>query len=253
DTQRGRRSNSATQTVALVGYTNAGKSRLMRALTDDAMLVADRLFATLDTTVRILVPETRPRNLISDTVGFIKDLPHDLVASFRSTLEEAKDADLHLHVVDAADPAFRNQYEVTREVLTEIAAADHPCLLILNKSDLLDNRPRSRCCTSVAACSRSGTRRTAPISACARPLRCSVGFAAKSRDPEPEAGAVPRPSRRRRWPPRMAYSNETTQRQGSPLPTKDRGFALVGGEQAGPTAIDWQSLPSHGLTRPPPS
>jgi len=100
--------------------------------------VADQLFATLDTTVRILVPETRPRILISDTVGFIKDLPHDLVASFRSTLEEAKDADLHLHVVDAADPAFRDQYEVTCQVLAEIGTADHPRLLILNKSDLLD-------------------------------------------------------------------------------------------------------------------
>jgi GTP-binding protein HflX len=107
------------------------------------MYVADQLFATLDTTVRILVPETRPRILISDTVGFIKDLPHDLVASFRSTLAEAKDANLHLHVVDAADPAFRDQYGVTREVLAEIAAADHPRLLILNKSDLLGAHQRA--------------------------------------------------------------------------------------------------------------
>jgi GTP-binding protein HflX len=143
DTQRNRRSGTATQAVALVGYTNAGKSRLMRALTGDTMLVADQLFATLDTTVRILVPETRPRILISDTVGFIKDLPHDLVASFRSTLAEAKDADLHLHVVDAADPAFRDQYEVTRRVLAEIGAEDHPRLLILNKCDLLDDDRRA--------------------------------------------------------------------------------------------------------------
>lgn len=143
ETQRSRRSGSSTQMVTLVGYTNAGKSRLMRALTDDTMLVADQLFATLDTTVRILVPETRPRILISDTVGFIKDLPHDLVASFRSTLEEVKDADLHLHVVDAADPAFRNQCRVTRQVLAEIGAADHPRLLILNKSDLLDSDQRA--------------------------------------------------------------------------------------------------------------
>jgi GTP-binding protein HflX len=142
ETQRSRRSGSSTQTVTLVGYTNAGKSRLMRALTDDAMYVADQLFATLDTTVRILVPKTKPRILISDTVGFIKDLPHDLVASFRSTLAEAKDADLHLHVVDAADPAFRNQYAVTREVLDEIGAADHPRLLILNKIDLLGDQER---------------------------------------------------------------------------------------------------------------
>jgi GTP-binding protein HflX len=139
DTQRSRRSGASTHTVALVGYTNAGKSRLMRAFTNAPLLVADQLFATLDTSVRILVPETRPRILISDTVGFIKDLPHDLVASFRSTLEEAKDANLHLHVVDASDPAFRDQYDVTRQVLAEIGAADHPRLLILNKCDLLDS------------------------------------------------------------------------------------------------------------------
>jgi GTP-binding protein HflX len=138
DTQRSRRTSSDTHSVALVGYTNAGKSRLMRALTQDEMYVADQLFATLDTTVRVLMPKTRPRILISDTVGFIKDLPHDLVASFRSTLEEAKDASLHLHVLDAADPAFREQGEVTRQVLAEIGASDHPRLLVLNKSDLLD-------------------------------------------------------------------------------------------------------------------
>ena len=143
DAQRGRRSMSETQAVALIGYTNAGKSRLMRGLTNDSMYVADQLFATLDTTVRVLVPETRPRILISDTVGFIKDLPHDLVASFRSTLAEAKDASLHLHVVDASDPAMRNQHEVTRKVLAEIDADEHPRLLILNKCDLLDETQRN--------------------------------------------------------------------------------------------------------------
>ena len=137
ETQRSRRSANETQGVALVGYTNAGKSRLMRGLTQDTMYVADQLFATLDTTVRVLVPETRPRILISDTVGFIKDLPHDLVASFRSTLAEAKDASLHLHVIDASDPAMRAQYDVTRAVLSEIGAEEHPRLLILNKCDLL--------------------------------------------------------------------------------------------------------------------
>jgi len=137
DTQRRRRTTNATHTVALVGYTNAGKSRLMRGLTNDVIYIADQLFATLDTTVRVLMPETKPRILISDTVGFIKELPHDLVASFRSTLEEARDANLHLHVLDAADPAFRDQYRVTRQVLAEIGAADHPRLLILNKCDLL--------------------------------------------------------------------------------------------------------------------
>jgi GTP-binding protein HflX len=137
DTRRSRRSATETRSVALVGYTNAGKSSLMRALTGDEVYVADQLFATLDTTVRVLKPEARPRILVSDTVGFIKKLPHDLVASFRSTLEEAKDASLLLHVVDAADPAFRDQQQVTREVLGQIGAGGHPSLLVLNKSDRL--------------------------------------------------------------------------------------------------------------------
>ena len=143
EAQRSRRSSGAAHTVALVGYTNAGKSRLMRALSDDSMYVADQLFATLDTTVRRLVPETRPPILITDTVGFIKDLPHDLVASFRSTLAEARDASLHLHVVDAADPALREQYEVTRQVLAEIGASEHPRLIVLNKCDLIDRDQRA--------------------------------------------------------------------------------------------------------------
>ena len=138
ETQRSRRSVNETQAVALIGYTNAGKSRLMRGLTNETMYVADQLFATLDTTVRVLVPETRPRILISDTVGFIKNLPHDLVASFRSTLAEAEEANLHLHVIDASDPAMRDQFYVTRKVLAEIGADEHPRLLILNKCDLLD-------------------------------------------------------------------------------------------------------------------
>jgi GTP-binding protein HflX len=123
--------------VALVGYTNAGKSSLMRALTKSEVLVADKLFATLDTTVRVMFPETKPRVLISDTVGFIKKLPHDLVASFRSTLDEALDASLLLFIVDAADPAFRSQLETTRKVLTEIGATQVDSLLVLNKRDKL--------------------------------------------------------------------------------------------------------------------
>jgi len=121
--------------VALVGYTNAGKSSLMRALTGSPVLIADKLFATLDTTVRALWPESRPRILVSDTVGFIKKLPHDLVASFRSTLDEALEASLLLQIVDAADPVFRAQMQVTREVLDEIGAGDVPWILVLNKID----------------------------------------------------------------------------------------------------------------------
>jgi GTPase len=129
--------------VALVGYTNAGKSSLMRALTGSQVLVENKLFATLDTTVRILQPETRPRVLVSDTVGFIKQLPHDLVASFRSTLEEALEASLLLFVVDASDPTYEAQLEVSRSVLREIGADAVPSLLVLNKLDRVDAAGRA--------------------------------------------------------------------------------------------------------------
>jgi len=132
-TRRARRQEALR--VALVGYTNAGKSSLMRALTGSPVFIADKLFATLDTTVRALWPESQPRILVSDTVGFIKKLPHDLVASFRSTLDEALEASLLLQVVDAADPVFRAQMRVTREVLDEIGAGDVPWILVLNKID----------------------------------------------------------------------------------------------------------------------
>lgn len=124
-------------TVALVGYTNAGKSSLMRAMTGSQVLVADKLFATLDTTIRPIYPETRPKILLSDTVGFIKKLPHDLVASFKSTLDEAANASLLLFVVDSSDPSFRSQLEVTKNVLTEVGATEMPSLLVLNKKDCL--------------------------------------------------------------------------------------------------------------------
>jgi GTP-binding protein HflX len=140
-TRRGRRGELPT--VAIVGYTNAGKSSLMRAMTTSDVLVADKLFATLDTTVRRLQPPTDPPILISDTVGFIKKLPHDLVASFRSTLEEAAEADLLLHIVDASDPAFADQLAVTREVLRDIEADGATSWLILNKIDRVDAAGRA--------------------------------------------------------------------------------------------------------------
>ncbi len=140
-TRRHRRSDQ--NTVALVGYTNAGKSSLMRALTGSDVYVADKLFATLDTTVRVLRPETRPRILVSDTVGFIKKLPHGLVASFRATLEAAAEAHLLLHVVDASDPAQNEQIEVTRTLLREIGAGEAPALVILNKIDRVDEVGRA--------------------------------------------------------------------------------------------------------------
>ena len=147
DIQRGndeRRSARRDQLrVALVGYTNAGKSSLMRALTGSEVLVADKLFATLDTTVRALHPETKPRVLVSDTVGFIKKLPHDLVASFRSTLAEALEASLLLFVVDASDPTYKSQLEVSRGVLREIGAEVVPSRLLLNKIDRVNEADRA--------------------------------------------------------------------------------------------------------------
>jgi GTP-binding protein HflX len=138
-TQRARRHDM--NRVALVGYTNAGKSTLMRALTGSEVYVADKLFATLDTTVRPLSPESRPRVLVSDTVGFIDKLPHGLVASFKSTLDEALEAGLLLQVVDASDPSFERHLEVTNAVLADIGAGEVPRLLVLNKIDLVGDAP----------------------------------------------------------------------------------------------------------------
>jgi GTP-binding protein HflX len=121
----------------LVGYTNAGKSTLMRALTGNEVLVANKLFATLDTKVRTLQPDAVPKILVSDTVGFIKNLPHGLVASFKSTLDEALNASLLLHVIDAGDPDYQAQLEVTDKVLAEIGADAVPRIRVFNKIDYL--------------------------------------------------------------------------------------------------------------------
>jgi GTP-binding protein HflX len=144
DEGRSRANRSDQPSVALVGYTNAGKSSTMRALTGSSVLVEDKLFATLDTTVRALMPEGPFRVLISDTVGFIKKLPHDLVASFRSTLEEAVHSSLLLYVADASDPGFRAQLETVEAVLSETGARGRPHLLVLNKADLLQPLQRKR-------------------------------------------------------------------------------------------------------------
>jgi GTPase len=133
--RRDRRKESCQ--IALVGYTNAGKSSIMRKLTESDVLVEDKLFATLDTRVKTMQPEEYPPVLVSDTVGFIKKLPHDLVASFQSTLDEALAASLLLYIVDVADPAFRSQLAVTKEVISEIGGEKIPWLLIMNKSDKL--------------------------------------------------------------------------------------------------------------------
>jgi len=146
-TQRARRQERQTlANVALVGYTNAGKSTLMRALTGSEVLVANKLFATLDTTVRALYPESVPRVLVSDTVGFIKNLPHDLVASFKSTLDEALDAALLLHVIDASDPGFERQLAVTDQVLAEIDADVVPRIRVFNKIDYVGDAAAQAAC-----------------------------------------------------------------------------------------------------------
>ncbi len=132
-----RSARSEQLTAALVGYTNAGKSSAMRALTGSDAYIENKLFATLDTTVRALQPETQPRILLADTVGFIKNLPHDLVASFRSTFEEALSASLLLHLVDASDPSFRTQMAVVSETLSEAGGSALPALLVFSKCDLL--------------------------------------------------------------------------------------------------------------------
>ncbi len=129
--------------VALVGYTNAGKSTLFNTLTGADAYAADQLFATLDPTVRRLEGLACGPASISDTVGFVRDLPHDLVAAFRSTLSEARDADLLLHIVDAADPLREERVGQVQAVLEEIEAGDIPQLIVFNKIDLIeDAKPR---------------------------------------------------------------------------------------------------------------
>jgi GTP-binding protein HflX len=134
-TQRSGRHRSGTLRVSLVGYTNAGKSTLFNKLTGDDTYVADKLFATLDTTTRRLWLAKDVTVAISDTVGFIQDLPHSLVAAFRATLEEAVQADLLLHVVDAANPNRDEQIEAVNTVLKEIGAAEVPQILVWNQID----------------------------------------------------------------------------------------------------------------------
>ena len=142
ETQRKRRARSGMPLISLVGYTNAGKSTLMNQMirccgTDDEkqVLEQDMLFATLDTSVRQIAPSGRRPFLLSDTVGFIDDLPTGLVDAFRSTLDEALHADLILMIVDSTDPEYRNHIQVTEETLAELGAGSIPVITVLNKND----------------------------------------------------------------------------------------------------------------------
>ncbi|RYF35338.1 MAG: GTPase HflX, partial [Comamonadaceae bacterium] len=142
-TQRRQRERQGAFNISLVGYTNAGKSTLFNALVKARAYAADQLFATLDTTTRHLyLGEGGRRVSISDTVGFIRDLPHGLVDAFKATLQEAVEADLLLHVVDASNPHFPEQIAEVQQVLTEIGAQDVPQLLVFNKLDALDETRR---------------------------------------------------------------------------------------------------------------
>lgn len=138
DTQRAARRRRAVPSVAIAGYTNAGKSSLLNRLTGAGVLVADSLFATLDPATRRARTADGRTYTLSDTVGFVRHLPHELVEAFRSTLEEVTDADLVLHVVDASDPDPESQVAAVREVLAEIGADQVPELLAVNKADAAD-------------------------------------------------------------------------------------------------------------------
>ena len=138
-TQRRQRERRDAFNISLVGYTNAGKSTLFNALVKARAYTADQLFATLDTTTRQLYLGEAGRSVsLSDTVGFIRDLPHGLIDAFQATLQEAVDADLLLHVVDAASPHFLEQIAEVQRVLAEIGAADIPQILVFNKLDAID-------------------------------------------------------------------------------------------------------------------
>jgi GTP-binding protein HflX len=142
--RRAKRSRQGVPIVSIVGYTNAGKSTLLNALTDSDVLAEDKLFATLDTRSRRLRFPDEREVVITDTVGFIRDLPKDLFAAFRATFEETADADLLLHVIDAADADREQQIATTEKLLHQLELSDIPRLLVFNKADLVDETERAR-------------------------------------------------------------------------------------------------------------
>jgi len=140
--QRRQRERQGTPVCAIVGYTNAGKSSLFNTLSNSAVLVEDKLFATLDATTRRFEPAPGMEALLTDTVGFIRRLPHNLIKAFRSTLEEAAHASLLIHVLDAADPNIESYFGTTVSVLQELGAGEIPVITVLNKTDLLADAAR---------------------------------------------------------------------------------------------------------------
>lgn len=133
--QRGKRKSNELPVASLVGYTNAGKSSMLNLLTGASVLVEDKLFATLDPTTRKLVLPNKQELLVTDTVGFIRKIPHHLIVAFRATLEETLEADMLIHVVDASSSYAQEQYDAVISVLTELKANDKPMITVLNKND----------------------------------------------------------------------------------------------------------------------
>jgi GTP-binding protein HflX len=197
-TQRRQRERRGTFNISLVGYTNAGKSTLFNALVKARAYAANQLFATLDTTTRQLYLADRKRRhrsvSLSDTVGFIRDLPHGLIDAFQATLQEAVDADLLLHVVDAANPHHPEQIEEVQRVLHEIGADGVPQLLVFNKTDALEPERSSRAAGRLASSSRACRCRACSSAARPAPACRSCGSELArilaARQPDPRAGAT---------------------------------------------------------------